>query len=213
MGRVVANFDYELPLWKSGFDVIGIDEVGRGAFAGPVGVGGVVFPNALNNKKKKYLLSLGINDSKKLTKKKREELSFIIKNEAIGYFVELIDVLVVNKVGVGKATELGMIEVVKKAKIKMQKAKLFALIDGFEVKGLENSQKAIIKGDCLSLSIAAASIIAKVERDNFMEKIATDFPHYGFEQNKGYGTSSHRKALLELGACKEHRVQFIRNYI
>lgn len=206
------DFSFEIPLWKRGYEIIGLDEVGRGAFAGPVGVGGVVFPSNMSSKKIDKLLSSGINDSKKLTKKKREELSFIIKSEAMGFFVELINVKVVNKVGVGKAAESGMIEIITKAKSKNQKSKkeMYALIDGFKISNLDISQKAIIKGDCLSLSIAAASIIAKVERDNFMEKLALKYPLYGFDRHKGYGTASHRENIVNFGLSDQHREDFCR---
>ncbi len=204
------DFTFEMPLWKMGYEIIGIDEVGRGAFAGPVGVGGVVFPSRMSSKKIEKLLALGINDSKKLTKKKREELSFVIKCEAMSFFVDLIDVSVVNKLGVGKATELGMVEIINKAEIEIQKGKIFALIDGFEVPGLENFQKAIIGGDGLSLSIAAASIIAKVERDSFMEKLALKYPLYGFDRHKGYGTVFHRENIVNFGLSDQHREVFCR---
>lgn len=204
------DFSFEDPLWKKGLSVIGIDEVGRGAFAGPVGVGGVVFSPNLSSKEKKHLLSLGINDSKKLSKKRRKELSLVIKKLALSYGVSFIPVEIINEIGVGKATFLGMKEVF--AKLKKQVKDPYLLIDAFEIPGVSNDiQKGIVRGDSLSISIAAASIIAKVERDSLMEKLSVEFPSYMWENNKGYGTLKHRRVISELGLSSHHRVEFCRH--
>lgn len=203
----LPDFKFEEPLWKDGFTVIGIDEVGRGAFAGPVAVGGVVFDPSLNSAKKEYLLSLGIADSKKLTPKKRESLSEIIKKECSEFSVCFIDVPIINEVGIGKATFMAMENVARELFGKTQNP--FLLIDAFEIPNIsKNKQKGIIYGDNLSISIAAASIIAKVTRDKLMEDLSLKFPQYGFDKHKGYGTAFHRNAIREYGVSKNHRLEF-----
>mgnify|MGYP001445030622 CR=1 FL=1 len=207
----LPDFTYEKPLWEKNYSVIGIDEVGRGAFAGPVGIGGVVFEK-ITNKDQEYLLSLGINDSKKLTPKKRLEISVVLK-QICTYSVEYIDVKTINNIGIGKATFLGMERVVDSLCCKLPTTKLFSLIDAFKVPGLKIPQKGIVRGDSLSISIAAASIIAKVERDRLMEELDLQFRNYGFDKNKGYGTKYHRTALKEFGSTIHHRNDFVAAYI
>ncbi|MDO8269653.1 MAG: ribonuclease HII [Candidatus Levybacteria bacterium] len=211
------DLTYEESLWKKGFNVIGIDEVGRGAFAGPVAVGGVIFPSTLNPSEREHLLSCGINDSKKLSAKKREELALQIKNIASSYSVSFIDVATINEIGIGKATFLGMRKVA--AKLSKSLKNPYLLIDGFEIPGFDNptltkvlsgKQKGIIRGDCLSISIAAASIIAKVERDTLMLELSSKHPLYAWENNKGYGTLIHRRAISRYGITELHRKVFCR---
>lgn len=205
----LPNFYYENLYWQKGFTVIGIDEVGRGAFAGPVGVGGVMFDSKPDKKQTDYLLSLGISDSKKLTAKKREYLSEVIKQLAKAYHITYIDVDTINNVGIGKATFQGMSEV---ANILSKSASNpFLLIDAFEIPQMKISQKGIVRGDSLSISIAAASIIAKVERDKLMCELAKEYPQYGFEKHKGYGTLAHRSSISLLGMTKHHRSDFCKN--
>ncbi len=218
---ILPDLSYETPLWDQGFSVIGIDEVGRGAFAGPVGVGGVVFSSNLKQKEKEYLLSIGINDSKKLSKKRREELSLVIKKLAQCWHISLIPVSTINKIGIGKATYEGMREVAEELFRKIQNP--YLLIDAFQIpdkmfspaaaKAMAGKQKGIIRGDSRSISIAAASIIAKVERDKVMTDLSAKYPEYGFEAHKGYGTLNHRNALKEFGPSFSHRTQFIARYI
>ena len=203
------DFAFETPYWNNGFTVIGIDEVGRGAFAGPLTVAGVVFNPDLSLKDKKYLLSLGINDSKKLTPKKRENLAKIIKKEYLHYSISFIDVSIINKVGIGKATILGMEEVVNSINNKQKTRKSFLLIDAYEIPGVsKDMQKGIIRGDNLSISIASASIIAKVERDKLMVELSIKNSQYGWEHNKGYGTLKHREAIKKAGMTPHHRLDF-----
>ncbi len=206
----LPDFQFENDLWKKGLTVIGIDEVGRGAFAGPVGVGGVVFDANQSLKNKQYLLSIGINDSKKLTAKKRESLAAIIKQNCLMYHISFIDVSIINKIGIGKATFLGMDKV---AKALFRKTKNpYLLIDGFEIPQVRNDQqKGIIRGDSLSISIAAASIIAKVARDKLMRELSVEYSNYGWDKNKGYGTLFHRRAISEVGLTDLHRVDFCKN--
>lgn len=205
---MLPNFSFEEPLWNEKYTVIGIDEVGRGAFAGPVGIGGVVFPPSLSESEKQKLLSLGINDSKKLSPKKREYLSEIIKEECLSYNISFINVETINRIGIGKATYMGMQQVTKSINYKLRTTNLYLLIDAFEIPGLNLPQKGIIRGDSLSISIAAASIIAKVERDRLMEQLSAKFPNYGFEKHKGYGTQFHRNEIKKHGMTKQHRVVF-----
>lgn len=201
----LPDLAFEEKLWKEKFQVIGIDEVGRGAFAGPLTVCGAIFNSDMTLEDKKYLLSLGINDSKKLSPKKRLELSEILK-QVCKYEMSFINVETINKIGIGRATFLGMTQVYEKLKSKVKNPHL--LIDAFEIPGLNIPQSGIKFGDSLSLSIASASILAKVERDKLMETLSIKFANYGWEKNKGYGTLHHRRAISRLGLTSFHRVQF-----
>lgn len=202
------TFDEEEKLLKKGYNfVIGTDEVGRGSFAGPITVAAVVFA-----KKSKDVEKLGINDSKLLKSKIRECLSTTIKKKAVAYSTATIELPTINKVGIGKATQMAFRKAIKRIQLKLRKEKIFVLIDGFHVKyirkiGLRN-QKAIIKGDGKSISIAAASIIAKVYRDNLMTRLDRKYPNYKFSKNKGYGTKEHQFALKKYGLSKVHRTSF-----
>ena len=193
------TFSEEQNFWNLDIKhVIGLDEVGRGAFAGPIVAAGVIFkPNFTHE-----FLDL-VNDSKLVKPKLREELSALIKANSI-WSIEAVDLDFINKFGIGKAN----FEVFKKVlnKLLTNIPNHFILVDGFDLK-IPN-QKAIIKGDQKSLSIAAASIIAKVYRDNLMKEASNLFPNYNFEQNKGYGTLAHRNAIKSFGLCNFHRKSF-----
>lgn len=214
------DLSFEESLWEEGFTVIGIDEVGRGAFAGPVTVCGVVFPHNMSLQTKNKLLSLGINDSKKLSAKKREGLSLQIEKLALAHHVSFIDVSIINDIGIGKATFLGMKEVIgnlegriknfeaKESSGQARPVRPFALVDGFGVPGLNIPQKGVVRGDSLSISIAAASILAKVARDEYMRQLDSKFSAYNFYMNKGYGTSYHRFQISQNGLTPHHRVVF-----
>lgn len=193
------TFKEEKALWKKGYKyVVGIDEVGRGAFAGPVVAGAVVFPRNFNSLN-------GINDSKLLKPRLREFLSKIIKKEAHCFAIAEIPVRTVNKYGVGKATQMAFRKAIKLLRIKPD----YLLIDAFYIKHVNRkNQKAIKKGDQKSVSIAAASIIAKVHRDKIMKKLSAKYPQYKFAKNKGYGTKEHQKALKKFGLSKIHRTSF-----
>lgn len=240
MGKKLPDLKHEKELWEKGYEVIGIDEVGRGAFAGPLVVAGVIFPPTISgpstsvrlhslqalreSKRIKYLESLGINDSKKLKARQREMLAKVIQKEALASHISTIRVAQINRIGIGKATYCAMRDVVKSLRETLRlrsgqepKNKIFVLIDRFYVKhmrgiGLKN-QKGIVHGDCISLSIAAASIIAKVYRDKQMRKLSSKFKHYKWGQNKGYGTHDHRAAIEKFGKTKLHRTAFIKNVI
>ena len=212
------SFKEEKKIWKKGCEfVIGVDEVGRGSFAGPVVAGAVVFKIGSNFKN--GMLSQ-VNDSKLLSPRKRDILSKAIKNEAMFYSIATIGVSVINKLGIKKASEKAFRKALsniisktsKKSEYSILNTKYYLLADGFHIKyirgiGLIN-QKAIIKGDRKSISIAAASIIAKVYRDKLMRKLNRKYPGYGFARNKGYGTKLHQAALKKYGLTEIHRTSF-----
>jgi|SRR3989344_2465201 len=196
---IIPTLDFEQQLWDFGFTyVCGIDEVGRGSFAGPVVAGGVILPQNID-------LPRGIRDSKLLTPKRREELDSQIKRCAIEWAVSESSVEVINKWGIGKATQIAFYNLVKSFK----KDPSFILIDAFFIANIDKAkQKPIVNGDKLCMSIAAASIVAKVYRDGLMERLAEDYPEYGFAKNKGYGTLEHQEAIKKHGLSKVHRTSF-----
>lgn len=199
----LPTFEHERYLWKDGKQFIaGIDEVGRGCFAGPVVAAAVIFPQ--NHIFSNPLLH-SINDSKKLTAKKREVLSDAIYEEATAIGIAEISVESINAVGVGKATQQAFTRSISL----LSQTPDYILIDAFLVDGYPQvQQKAIIHGDTISISIAAASIVAKVYRDNLMAELHNVYPQYDFITNKGYGTLKHRTLLQKYGLCKLHRTSF-----
>lgn len=201
------SFREEHKLWSSNIDyVIGIDEVGRGAFAGPIVGAGVIFRPNTNPSVLK-----GVNDSKLLTSKEREECLEIIKKEALFWTVESIEIDYINKFGIGKANTAVFRKVLSKLISQLSVPNYFVLIDGFHRRYLPGGikkQKGIVGGDQKSLSIAGASIIAKVYRDNLMKEAASLYPEYRFELNKGYGTKVHVEALKSYGLSRLHRSAF-----
>lgn len=176
--------------------IAGIDEAGRGPLAGPVVAAAVIFPSEYKNSE--------INDSKKLTARKRDELYKVILSEAIGVGVGVAEADVIDRINILQASLQAMYEAVLDLSVSPD----FLLIDGLYTIAVNAPQKALVKGDSLSVSIAAASIIAKVSRDRIMEMYHRQFPQYNFLQNKGYGTAEHRKILQEVGMCKIHRRSF-----
>lgn len=194
-----ATFEYESKLWDNGISFIaGVDEVGRGCFAGPVVAAAVILPQGFNKTDK-------INDSKKLSPKVRIELDKIIREYAVSYAISEISVNVINSVGIGKAAQMAFVNAVSSLAIKPD----HILIDAFMIQALKKSnQTAIIHGDSISISIAAASIIAKVYRDELMFNLHSQFEVYDFLSNKGYGTKKHREALAKYGLCELHRKSF-----
>lgn len=205
------TFSEEQMLWENGIsNVIGLDEVGRGAFAGPIVAAGVIFKSNIQHE------FLGrVNDSKLIKPKLREELSILIKENSI-WEIEQIDIDFINKFGIGKANREVFDKVISKLLSKLKSNNYFLLIDGFDLKILYptkpwqsgTKQKAIINGDKISLSIASASIIAKVFRDDVMRKASGIYPNYLFAKNKGYGTLEHRNAIKLNGLCDLHRTSF-----
>ena len=188
---------YEKLAYLEGYRyVAGVDEAGRGPLAGPVVAAAVIFPREFKNKE--------INDSKKLSAAKRETLYNIIKNEAIAVGVGIAESDLIDQINILRASLQAMSEAVQE----LNTLPDYLLVDGLHRVPLPTPQKPIVKGDSLSISIAAASIIAKVSRDRIMEIYHRQFPQYNFIRNKGYGTEEHRIALKEFGMCKIHRRSF-----
>lgn len=175
--------------------IVGLDEAGRGPMAGPLVVGAVIFPRGYYNEK--------INDSKKLTEKKREELYAVIIQDALAYQIEIIDVESVDRLNVYQASKKGMLDAIQHLSIRPD----FALTDAMPL-GDAIAHQAIVKGDAKSLSIGAASILAKVTRDRIMNEYARIYPEYGFEKHKGYPTKQHKEALKKYGVTPIHRRSF-----
>jgi ribonuclease HII len=190
-------FDYENEAWGAGFEnIAGIDEVGRGPLAGPVVAAAVVIPKGIDFP--------AVNDSKKLTERQRNKLNgLILEFPGIQYAITEIQPEAIDRLNILRAAQLAM----KEAVLKIVKVD-FAIIDGLPVPQFPVKNKSLVKGDSKSASIAAASIIAKVYRDKIMEKYAIEFPEYGFEKNKGYGTAQHLKALKKYGPTPIHRKSF-----
>ena len=199
---------YERDLWNQGYEnIIGIDEVGRGPLAGPVVTAAVVLPHDF------YLP--GVDDSKKVTEKKRKELFPLIKEQAIAYAFGKADYDRIDEINILNATKEAMREACLKLIGELEQKGLHGdllLVDAVNVEGIDIEQKDIIKGDSTSMSIAAASILAKVERDNLMEEYDRIYPGYDFAKNKGYGTKAHYKGLEEQGPCPVHRMTFLRSF-
>jgi ribonuclease HII len=188
--------EYERLYKSQGFTFIaGIDEVGRGPLAGPVVAGAVILPDDFQ--------ILGIDDSKKLTETKREELYELIQKAAVSIGVGIIEAKEIDKINIYEATKKAMYAALNELHISPD----FLLVDAMKLTTPIPSE-AIIKGDSKSISIAAASIIAKVTRDRMMKELAKSFPEYGFEQNMGYGTKEHIEALHLYGATPHHRRSF-----
>ncbi len=195
--EIVDLYKFEEELYDNDLRVIcGIDEAGRGPLAGPVVVAACILPP--------FLRIPGINDSKKLTEKKREELYKIIIKEAIDYKVVFVSVEDVDSLNIYQATKKGMLECVNLLDVKPD----HILIDAMPLPELDYSHTSIVHGDARSASIAAASIIAKVTRDRYMEKMDIKYPNYGFKKHKGYCTKTHLEALEKFGPCKIHRKTF-----
>lgn len=189
---------YERELAKSGFRAVaGVDEVGRGPLAGPVVCAAVIMPTDG--------LIDGIDDSKKLSAKKREALAELIKQRAICYRIEEVQASVIDEINILQATRLCM----KRAVEGLSPAADYVITDGNMTLDIALPQKSIVKGDSLSYSIGAASILAKVYRDALMREYAKEFPAYGFERNAGYGTAQHIRAIGEEGICRIHRKTFV----
>ncbi len=197
--KSLPTFKYEQQLWNQGIDLIaGVDEVGRGCFAGPVVAAAVILP-------RDFHATTEINDSKLLSAPKREKLSKLIKTYAIGYYIAEVSVEEINKLGIGKATQLAFSQTISTINPQPQ----HILIDAFYITAIDKTkQTPIIHGDMLSISIAAASIIAKVYRDERMRELHAQFPQYNFFTNKGYGTKKHQQAMKQFGLCNLHRRSF-----
>ena len=192
--------DYERKF--KGKVIAGIDEAGRGPLAGPVVCACVIMPLENDN------IIEGINDSKKLTEKKREQLYDKIIDKALSYAIVEIDEKTIDKINILNATKLGMKKALETLKIKPD----IVLIDAVKIE-TEIMQENIIKGDAKSYNIAAASILAKVTRDKLMVDLDKKYPEYNFKKHKGYGTKEHIENLKKFGKCEIHRNSFIKHFV
>ena len=189
----------ENEIYASGVSCLcGVDEAGRGPLAGPVCAAAVMLPRGLDIP--------GLNDSKKLTEKKREELYGIICAGAVCYGVAFADVEEIERLNILNATFLAMNRAIAQLSVPPQ----LALIDGNRDSGIEALSRCIVKGDALCADIAAASVLAKVTRDRYMTALASEYPQYGFEKHKGYGTKQHYAAIREFGPSPAHRMSFLK---
>lgn len=192
---------YEKEAKSNGFNIIcGIDEAGRGPLAGPVCAAAVILPEGC--------IIEGVNDSKKLTEKKREQLFDVIKETAVAYSVATADENEIDEINILQATYLAMHRAFDGLTLKPN----IALVDGNRDPGLGVPTRTIVKGDANSMSIAAASILAKVTRDRFMLEMDEKYPEYQFAKHKGYGTKLHYEMLDKYGASEIHRMSFLRKY-
>lgn len=176
----------------------GVDEAGRGPLAGPVCAAAVILP--------KETVIEGLNDSKKLSEKKREQLYDVICETAVSYAISFATVAEIEELNILHATQLAMIRAINE----LDPVPDLALIDGNQAGDIKFPHETVIKGDASCVSIAAASILAKVTRDRFMVEMAEQYPNYHFEKHKGYGTKDHYNALREFGPCPIHRPSFLK---
>ena len=197
----IDMWQIEQECFDRGFQVIcGVDEAGRGPLAGPVCAAAVILPANLDIP--------GLNDSKKLTDKRRRELFPIIKEQAIAYGIGLASHEEIDEINILQATYLAMERAIAQLSVKPD----MALIDGNRAKDFGIPVRTVVKGDSLSASIAAASILAKVTRDDLMLEAAQAYPQYQFDVHKGYGTKAHYAALTEHGPSPIHRMTFLRKF-
>lgn len=178
--------------------VCGVDEAGRGPLAGPVCAAAVILPEGV--------IIDGVNDSKKLSEKKRESLFDVIREQTLAYSIAYATVDEIEEINILNATMLAMRRAIDGLNVKAD----YAMIDGNRLPQLDIDAECIVKGDAKSMSIACASILAKVSRDRLLYKYAEEYPMYGFDKHKGYGTAAHREAILKYGPCPYHRKSFLK---
>jgi ribonuclease HII len=197
------KLQYERALQEKGYTLIaGVDEVGRGPLAGPVVCAAVIMPLDRES------LVEGVDDSKKLSEKKREQLAEEIKKRALYYKIIEVSESEIDRINILEATKIGM----KQAIEGLEKQPEVVLTDGNMTIDIAHPQQSVIHGDALSYSIGAASIIAKVHRDHLMDEYAKVYPQYAFEKNKGYGTEAHIQGIKEFGICPIHRKTFTKKF-
>lgn len=200
--RLRAMWSIEHELFDKGYSVVaGVDEAGRGPLADEVYAAAVILPPDICIE--------GLNDSKKISEKKREKLYDEITETALAYAVATASVEEIDEFNIRNATYMAMNRAIEALKIKPH----YVIVDGDCIKECNYPHECVVKGDAKSLSIAAASILAKVSRDRHMLLMAEEYPQYGFEKHKGYGTKAHIAALKEFGACEIHRKTFIRKFV
>ena len=197
------KLQYERALLAKGLQYIaGVDEVGRGPLAGPVVCAAVIMP--LDDES----IIVGVDDSKKLSAKKRETLAEEIKKRALAYTIVEVSEKEIDEINILEATKLGMKKALETLEIEPQSV----LTDGNMTLNIDFPQRSVIGGDALCYSIGAASIIAKVYRDKMMDEYAKEYPQYAFDSNKGYGTAAHIQAIKEYGLCPIHRRTFTKKF-
>lgn len=199
----MPDYEFEKAAVNSGFSCIcGVDEAGRGPLAGPVCAAAVILPEGA--------VIEGLDDSKKLTEKKREKLYDIIKETAVAYSVAYGTLEEIETVNILEATYLAMNRAIEGLTVKPD----FALIDGNRVpRGIKIPCETIVKGDSKSMSVAAASVLAKVTRDRLMLEYDKKYPEYNFKKHKGYGTKEHTELIKQYGPCEIHRLSFLKNIL
>ena len=199
----MPDYEFEKAAVNSGFSCIcGVDEAGRGPLAGPVCAAAVILPEGA--------VIEGLDDSKKLTEKKREKLYDIIKETAVAYSVAYGTLEEIENVNILEATYLAMNRAIEGLSVKPD----FALIDGNRVpRGIKIPCETIVKGDSKSMSVAAASVLAKVTRDRLMLEYDKKYPEYNFKKHKGYGTKEHTELIKQSGPCEIHRLTFLKNIL
>ena len=199
----MPDYEFEKAAVNSGFSCIcGVDEAGRGPLAGPVCAAAVILPEGA--------VIEGLDDSKKLTEKKRERLYDIIKQTAVAYSVAYGTLEEIETVNILEATYLAMNRAIEGLTVKPD----FALIDGNRVpRGIKIPCETIVKGDSKSMSVAAASVLAKVTRDHLMLEYDKKYPEYNFKKHKGYGTKEHTELIKQYGPCEIHRLSFLKNIL
>ncbi|NLL03137.1 MAG: ribonuclease HII [Clostridiales bacterium] len=201
-GKIILTYEYEKLALNDGFKTVcGIDEAGRGPLAGPVFAAAVILPMDFEIE--------GLNDSKKLTQKKREQLFDIIVENAVSYSIATATEMEIDEINILKATFLAMNRAVDGLEVSPD----IALIDGNQKPGLKIEERTMIKGDAKSVSIAAASILAKVSRDRYMIELSKIYPQYFFEKHKGYGTKLHYEMLEQHGISQVHRRTFLKKLL
>lgn len=199
---VLLTMEKEAEICAQGFTAVcGIDEAGRGPLAGPVVAAAVILPEGIELP--------GVNDSKKITEKKREVLFDFVKENALAYGIGQASEQEIDDINILQATFLAM----RRAVEALQTPADFALVDGNRIQGLDIPAETVIGGDGKVLSIAAASILAKVTRDRYMREMAQTYPEYGFEKHKGYGTKAHYAAIEQYGICPLHRKTFLKKIL
>ena len=199
----MPDYEFEKAAVNSGFSCIcGVDEAGRGPLAGPVCAAAVILPEGA--------VIEGLDDSKKLTEKKREGLYDIIKETAVAYSVAYGTLEEIETVNILEATYLAMNRAIEGLTVKPD----FALIDGNRVpRGIKIPCETVVKGDSKSMSVAAASVLAKVTRDRLMLEYDKKYPEYNFKKHKGYGTKEHTELIKQYGPCEIHRLSFLKNIL
>ena len=194
-------WQFEDEVSQKGYQIIcGVDEAGRGPLAGPVCAAAVILPS--------HTEIPGLNDSKKLTDKKRRELFPVICEKALAYGIAFSDEKEIDEINILQATFMAMKRAVEKLSVKPD----YILVDGNKVPDFQIPAQYVIKGDSLSASIAAASVLAKVTRDDVMLQMAEKYPDYDFDVHKGYGTKAHYEALEKKGPCEIHRMTFLKKF-